>query len=92
MPDVVLRIEEDMDQFWSTLILKSWIEDLLLRKEKERKEPEIFEKDQNQWKKSIISRSDWSTVWNISERSSTGKCPKKPSDSGLFMTLAKALL
>ena len=58
------------------LICKSWLEGFPLGKENEKTQPGHLEKNQNQWEKNIFSRGDWSTVWNTSERSSTGTCPK----------------
>ena len=76
LPDTVLRLKGSLGQTWSTVIFKSWAEDLPWGKENEKKQPEQSEKNKNQWEKGIFSRSNWSAVWNHSERSSTGKCPK----------------
>ena len=91
LPDTVLRLKESAGQTWSTVIFKSWPEDLPRGKEDEKKQPGQFEKNQNQWEKGIFSRSNWSAVRNHPARSNTGKCPKKNSDPGLFTTLAHHL-
>ena len=78
-------------QTWSTVIFKSWAEDLPWGKEDKKKQPEQFEENQNQWEKGIFSRSNWSAVWNHSERSNTGKCPKKPQWPGVIYNLGKSL-
>lgn len=88
------RSAEDRREFRTALkhvIFRSWLEGFPPGKENEKTQPGHLEKNQNQWEKNIFSRSDWSTVWNTSERSSTGTCPKKPSDSGLYMTLVNPL-
>lgn len=83
--------KESPGQTWRIVIFKSWAEDLPWGKEDKKKQPEQFEENQNQWEKGIFSRSNWSAVWNHSERSNTGKCPKKTQWPRVIYNLGKSL-